>query len=308
MDFQKILDLTVDWFLSSGLRILVIIIIAIIAMTLAKMLANRILAPLKEGSRGIEAKKRADTLGAIITYVLSVAVISVAIVVILSEFGVQIGPILAAAGVVGLAVGFGAQSLVQDVISGFFILLQDEVRVGDVVNVGGKGGLVEQVNLKMVVLRDLSGNVHYIRNGLIDVVTNMTKDYSFYLFNIGVAYREKYDDVVAVVKEIDEGMRNDDDFKDDILEPIEILGLDEFGDSAITIKARIKTKPIKQWRVGREFNRRMKMAFDEKDIEIPFPHLTMYMGMDKDGSAPPMNIRMEGEEPKIPQTEEKKSA
>jgi len=203
---------------------------------------------------------------------------------ILGEFGVKIGPILAAAGIVGLAVGFGSQQLVQDIISGFFILLEDQIRVGDVVEIAGKSGLVEKVSLRMTVLRDLSGNVHFVRNGKIDFVTNMTKEYSRYVFDIGVAYREDVDAVMQVLKEIDAELRTDDAYKDDILEPLEILGVDRFADSAVVIKARTTTKPIQQWRVAREFNRRLKKRFDALGIEIPFPHLTVYPGLNRDGT------------------------
>ncbi|MFP4517765.1 MAG: mechanosensitive ion channel family protein, partial [Desulfovibrionales bacterium] len=153
-----------------------------------------------------------------------------------------------------------------------------------------------KINLRMIVLRDLSGNVHYIRNGKIDIVTNMTKDYSRYVFDIGVAYREDVDHVIEVVKAIDEEMRSDEVYGQDILEPIEILGLDKFADSAVVIRARTKTKPVRQWAVGREFNRRIKKRFDELDIEIPFPHTTLYMGQDKEGQAPAMNVKVKKEE------------
>jgi small conductance mechanosensitive channel len=146
----------------------------------------------------------------------------------------------------------------------------------------------------MIVLRDLAGNVHYVRNGKVDVVTNMTKDYSRYVFNIGVAYREDVDDVIGVIKKVDEELRADPDFKNDIIQPIEVLGLDEFGDSALIIKARTTTKPIKQWRVGREFNRRLKIAFDKQGIEIPFPHLTLYPGKDKKGDSPSLKLEVQG--------------
>ncbi|MGB2989297.1 MAG: mechanosensitive ion channel family protein, partial [Candidatus Zixiibacteriota bacterium] len=154
----------------------------------------------------------------------------------------------------------------------------------------GQGGVVEKVNLKMTILRDFSGNVHYVPNGSIDLVTNMTKEYSRYVFDIGVAYREDVDEVCQVIREVDQDLRNDPDFGGDILEPIEVFGLDQFGDSALIIKARTKTKPIKQWRVAREFNRRLKKKFDQKDIEIPFPHVTLYMGQDKQGEATPMRV------------------
>lgn len=283
----------VNWIVKSGPKIAIILVLMVIGIKLSSFVAGRFFAFMgRYRKMDDEYKKRADTLSAVIAYLISVTVIIVAALMILAELKIQIGPILAAAGIVGLAVGFGAQHLVQDVISGFFILLDDEIRVGDVVQIADRGGLVERLNLRMVVLRDVAGNVHYVRNGKIDVVTNMTKDYSRYVFNIGVAYREDVDEVIRVVKQVDEEIRSDPAFAPDILEPIEVLGLDEFTDSAVIIKARIKTKPIKQWSVGREFNRRLKKRFDEKDIEIPFPHMTLYLGRDKKGEAAPLNVQL----------------
>jgi len=297
MEINAYLETVGEWFLSSGLRILLVIVLMLIAVKAARILSTRLLTPLAKRKDDAEFQKRADTLSSVIRYVLKMAIMVIGALMIMRELGIEIGPILAAAGIVGLAVGFGAQNLVQDVISGFFILLEDQIRVGDVVNVADKGGLVEKVNLRMVILRDLAGNVHYVRNGKIDIVTNMTKDFSRYVFDIGVAYREDVDQVIEVIKEVDEDLRNDPDFKDLIIEPIEILGLDQFADSAIVIKARTTTKPIKQWSVGREFNRRLKKRFDELDIEIPFPHVTVYPGQDKKGQAPPLNLNVGSNEP-----------
>jgi small-conductance mechanosensitive channel len=294
MDMNAYLQKGVNWFLTSGLHIIFILILALIALKAAKMLSKRLLKFVVRQKEDIEFQKRTHTLGSIIRFVAAFGILLVAAMMVLKEFGVEIGPLLAAAGIVGLAVGFGAQSLVKDVISGFFILLEDQIRVGDVVQIAGKGGLVEKINLKTTILRDLAGNVHYVPNGHIDVVTNMTKDYSRYVFDIGVAYREDVDKVIEVIKEVDEELRNDPDYKDDILEPIEILGLDQFADSAVIVKARTTTMPIKQWRVGREFNRRLKKKFDERNIEIPFPHVTLYMGQDKQGQSPPLRIVKEG--------------
>jgi small conductance mechanosensitive channel len=290
MDLPIILKEMGDWAMSTGLRILLIIIVTLIAIKAVSVLSARLAELFGRKQMDEEYKKRASTLGSVIRHLLQVVVLLIAFITILGELGIEIGPILAAAGIVGLAVGFGAQSLVKDVINGFFILLEDQIRVGDVVNISGKGGLVEKVNLKMTILRDLAGNVHYIPNGSIEVVTNMTKEYSRYVFDIGVAYREDVDEVIEVIKAVDEELRNDPEFKDDIIEPIEVLGLDQFGDSALVIKARTTTRPIKQWRIGREFNRRLKKAFDERNIEIPFPHVTLYMGQDKEGSTPPPRI------------------
>jgi len=292
-NYQEYLEMATQWLLSSGLRILFIVVLTLIAVRISRFISDRIFAISKsKREKDPEFQKRLDTLSAIVRYSLVIGVLILALIMILGEFGIQVGPVLAAAGVVGLAVGFGAQSLVQDIISGFFILLEDQIRVGDVVQIADKSGLVEKVNLRMVILRDLSGNVHYVRNGQIQIVTNMTKEYGRYVFDIGVAYREDIDEVIEVIKEVDEGLRNDPDYKNDILEPIEILGLDKFDNSAIIIKARTKTIPIRQWAVGREFNRRLKKVFDEKDIEIPYPHLTLYIGQDKNGQAPPLNIMM----------------
>ena len=291
IDIMTLLDSVWGWTITSGLRVVIIVILTLIGLRLARMLSTRLVAAFVHGENQDEARKRVNTLGSLLRYVLVVSIGATATIMILGEFGIEIGPILAAAGVVGLALGFGSQQLVQDVISGFFILLDDQIRVGDVVQTAGKDGIVESVNLRVTVLRDFSGNVHYIRNGHIDIVTNMTKEYSRYVFNIGVAYREDVDEVCEVVRQVDEDLRSDPKFSPDILEPLEILGLDQFGDSAMIIKARIKTRPIKQWNIAREFNRRLKRAFDAHDIEIPFPHVTVYPGQNKDGTAPPLNVK-----------------
>lgn len=281
----------IDWAQVHGIRIVLILIFTFLLLYLAKVITKRVFKslPFKDD----EQIKRRDTLSSVFQFVFRIIIITVALIMILSELSIEIGPILAAAGILGLAVGFGAQSLVKDLISGFFILLTDQIRIGDVVEVAGKAGVVEGLNLRMVILRDLAGNVHYIPNGEITVVTNMTKGYSRYVFEVGVAYRENVDEVMTIMKQVDAELREDPEFKDDILEPLEILGLDKFGDSAIVIKARTTTKPIKQWRIGREFNRRLKIIFDEKDIEIPFPHVTLYMGKDKQNQSPPLNVTLE---------------
>lgn len=292
MNFANILLLIRGWFLTTGLKILFVVIITLIVMKAVKVISSRWSSLFLKKEKDEESKKRAKTLGSVIQKASIAVVLVIAVMTILGQLGIQIGPLLAAAGVVGLALGFAGQSLAKDVINGFFILLWDQIREGDVVQISGRAGLVEKINLKMTILRDLAGNVHFIPHSSIDVVTNMTKGYSCYVFEVGVAYREDVDEVIEVIKEVDEELREDPDFKEDILRPIEIFGLDKFGDSAIVIKARTTTKPIKQWRVGREFNRRLKKKFDERDIEIPFPHVTLYMGQDKQGEAAPMRIFM----------------
>ena len=293
MNLPAIWEQVSVWLLSTGVRILIILILALIMIRISRVVSRRVMSLFFEKKKDEEAEKRANTLSNVISKVLNIVIWIFALITMLGELNIEIGPILAAAGIVGLAVGFAGQSMVKDYLNGFYILLWDQIRVGDVVQIAGQGGFVEDINLKMTTIRDLAGNVHFIPNGIIDMVTNMTKEYSRYVYEIGVAYREDVDEVIEVIKKLDEDMRNEPEYKDIILEPIEILGLDKFGDSAIVIKARNKTKPVKQWMVGREFNRRMKKKFDELGIEIPFPHTTLYIGEDKKGESPPLHVLME---------------
>jgi len=295
MNVNNYLDAVGSWFVSSGLKVFLIVVLTIIIIKVLQILSTRFFTTVQKRKEDDEFKKRTDTLNSVVRYVISIGIVIVAVVMILGELGIQIGPIMAAAGILGLAVGFGAQSLVKDIISGFFIFLEDQIRVGDVVEIAGKSGIVEKLNLKMTILRDLSGNVHFVPNGEISVVTNMTKEYSRYVFDIGVAYREDVDEVIGIMKEVDEDLRSDPEYANDILEPLEIFGLDQFADSALVIKARTTTRPIRQWRVAREFNRRLKKKFDERNIEIPFPHVTLYMGKDKQDQSPPLSVVVERE-------------
>lgn len=286
----RFFDRSLEWMSTSGLRVLMIGLVMMVLLGVLKRAMGRF-RRLYEGTLPGPAQiKRADTLTHVVGDVARVVVLAVGSMMILSEVGVDLGPLLAAAGLGGLAIGFGGQSLVKDVISGFFILLEDSIRVGDVVEVAGVGGVVEEVKLRTITLRDLSGNVHIVPNGVIDKVKNMTKVYSYYLFEVGVAYREDVDEVMAVLIAIAEELRADPAFKDDILESLEMLGVDQFADSAVIIKCRIKTEPVKQWRVGREMNRRIKKTFDAKGIEIPFPHQTIYWGQPKQGTPPPLYV------------------
>ncbi len=236
------------------------------------------------GSR--EAGRKLQTLGPLAQTSVKLLVVLVGALLILQLVGVETGPLLAGVGIFGLAVGFAAQSLIKDIINGLFILTEGSVGAGDVVDVGGVTGVVEKVTLRSVRIRDLSGNVHFVPNSTIEHVENMTKDFSRYLLDVGVGYREDTDEVVAVMREVDESMRQDPQFRWDMLEPIEIMGVDRFEDSAVIVRARLKTRPIQQWRIGREYNRRLKKAFDERGIEIPFPHRTIYWGETKQGQLP----------------------
>ncbi len=279
------------WLLSNGLRILLVVALAWIAMRLLKMGIQRFANRYRERRPDAESGKRIDTLAAILRVIGSLAIFITAGLILLSQLGVKLGPILGVAGIGGLAVGFGAQNLVRDVISGFFILLEDQVRVGDVVQLNGQGGLVEAVTLRYIRLRDLSGTVHYFPNGTITQVSNMTKEFSFYVVDMGVAYREDTDEVARIMREVLEQMRQEEPWNKDVLEPLEILGVDKFADSAVVVKARIKTQALRQWAAGREFNRRVKKAFDEQGIEIPFPHQTIYWGEGKEGQPATLHVK-----------------
>lgn len=292
-DFPTVWNDLQVWSLTNGIRVVFIVLATIALLNLVGLLTRKIELLMERKHTDFESKKRAGTLSRVLRWVLRAGILVVAFMMLLEEFHLDIKPVLAAAGVAGVALGFGAQNLVQDFFAGFFILLENQIRVGDVVQVNDKSGLVEEITLRMIVLRDYAGNVIYVRNGKIDIVTNMTKDYSRYVFNVNVSYREDVDEVIQTLKAIDEELRNDPEFKDDILAPLEVAGLDSFGDSAVVIKARTMTKPIQQWRIGREFNRRMKKKFDELNIEIPFPHQTVYFGKDKQGGSPPLNVQME---------------
>ncbi len=282
------LSLAGDWALEVFPRIIAILVVSLIGMRLLSITVARtkkIMARQVEKNPHIdtaEGEKRVETLSGIIHSLLKVTLLAIVFMLILRAIGIDIGPLLAGAGVMGLAISFGARELVADFISGFFLLLENHVRAGDVAIVNGTGGLVERVGLRTIVLRDVSGVVHVFQNGKISSLSNMTKEWSAMVFNIGVAYKEDVDHVMKVMQEVGDELSNDPEWRDNIIDTIEINGLDDFADSALVIRARYRTKPIMQWSVGREYRRRLKKKFDELDIEIPFPHQTIYWGSEID--------------------------
>jgi small conductance mechanosensitive channel len=284
-------------FVLSLIRVIAILIAATIAAKISsrfvRVLRTRIVDMMKR-HRGDEPtfslEKRAATIGGIIRKTIGLVVWAVAVVMALKEIGFDIAPILAGAGVIGLAVGFGAQNLVRDVITGLFMLMENQISVNDIAIINGTGGLVEQVNLRTTVLRGLDGTVHVFPNGAITSLSNMTHEFSYYVFDVGVAYKEDTDRVVGVLKELSEQIRQEEEFRPLILEPLDVLGVDQFGDSAVVIKVRLKTVPSKQWQVGREMNRRIKKRFDEEGIEIPFPHHSLYFGE----ASMPFKLQLDG--------------
>ncbi|MGV8091681.1 MAG: mechanosensitive ion channel family protein [Mangrovibacterium sp.] len=283
---ERWLKILADWTVNELPSIILLIILLTVSLRLITFFINRMRKLLQKRTLAhpdgpdMEAEKRLHTLMGILKKGSFVVIWLVFIMIFLKKFNIDIAPILAGAGIIGLAVGFGAQELVRDFISGFFILLENQIRMGDVVILNGTAGVVEDIQLRTVTLRDQSGTVHVFQNGKINTIANMTKGWSAMVFDIGVAYKEDLTKVMKVMKEVAEELRADEDFKQKILDPMEIYGLDNFGNSALIVKGRIKTKPGDQWTIGREYRKRLKEAFDKNHIEIPFPHQTIYWGED----------------------------
>jgi moderate conductance mechanosensitive channel len=267
--------------LPQAMKIVLVIFMAIIAYRLTRVLIGRLLQreideedPLVRRLR----EQRAQTLASLLGNVAAVAVFVVATLTILDILLDNIGPILASFGILGLAFSFGAQSLVKDVISGTFMLMEGQFGVGDVVKVSDVSGLVEKITLRTTVLRDIEGAVHIVPNGEITRVTNMTKAWSRALLHISVAYKEDVDHVIAVLRDVLGEFAVDPEWAALLLEEPVVPGVESFSDSAVVIRVMAKTLPLKQWDVARELRRRIKKRFDQEGIEIPFPHVTFYWG------------------------------
>jgi small-conductance mechanosensitive channel len=266
------------WLKTSGLKSILIVVGALVLMRILFTLIRRIEKLADDGDPNFVSlqEKRAATLSSLLRQITGILIGFIALMMLLREFRIDIAPIIAGAGIIGLAVGFGAQSLVKDVISGFFILLENQFDVGDVIAGAGVSGAVERIGLRFTQLRDLEGRVHFIPNGEFRVVSNLTRGWSRAVIDIGVAYNEDVDRVQNVLKEVAEELRADPGFQHLILEPLEVLGVETFGDSAVTVRLLFKTLPGKQWPVAREFRKRVKHRFDEVGIEIPFPQRVVH--------------------------------
>jgi len=273
------------WAFESGLRIILVGVLAYALVRGIGLLVQRFEheVNLGTGLDALERAKRAKTLGSLVRNVASSLIVGIAILMILRELGIDIAPVLAGAGILGLAVGFGAQTLVRDIISGFFLILEDQLRVGDVAAINGQGGLVEEISLRTITLRDFDGTVHIFPNGGITSLANRSKDFSFYVIDVGIAYGEDPERVIAVLNEVGAALKADDRFGPNILAPLEVVGVDAFADSAVVIKMRIKTMPLKQWEIGRELRRRILKAFAAHGIEIPFPQRVVSMQSERSG-------------------------
>jgi small conductance mechanosensitive channel len=262
------------WLKTSGLRLLVIAIGSFLLIRLLRAVAERIPNLMAAGGEpGItEREKRARTAASLIRTVGTTLVVIVAVMMAFREIGLDITPLIAGAGVAGLAIGFGAQSLIKDIVAGFFILLDDQFHVGDVIQAAGVSGQVEQMTLRMTIIRDLQGTVHFIPNGEIKVVSNLTKEWSRAVLEIGVSYEEDVDRVIALLSEIGRSLAEDESFGKLVLEPPQVLGVEALTDSQVTIRMLTKTVPFKQWEVARELRRRIKTRFDREGIRTPYPH------------------------------------
>ncbi len=271
-------------FLEKALMSVAIIFIGLFLFLLMRLGLKKLenLLTRKDAIRETEMILRMKTLSKLFNWLGSIIIACVIVYMVLENHGLNVAPLLAGAGIIGLAFGFGGQYLIRDLINGLFILIEGQYRINDVIKIGEYGGLVEDINLRITTLRDLHGRVIIIPNGEIKTVVNFTREYAQALLDIGVAYKENVDRVMDIIKEIGKEMRADKHFGRLILGDVEMLGVDDFADSAVIIKFRMKTLPIKQWEVMREFRRRLKNRFDELNIEIPFPHRTLYWGTGED--------------------------
>ena len=269
----------------SILRVLMIVILAVVAQRVASRLLRLFRVRITGRLAGHADIRRVETVTRVLRYVATAVITLIGGMLVLSELGVSIAPILGAAGVVGLAIGFGAQSLVKDYFAGFFLLLENQIARGDVVQVADKSGLVEDITLRYVRLRDYSGDVHYVPNGLITTVTNLSREYSCAVMDIGVGYREDLGKVFATILDTAQAMQQDPDFGSRILEPLELAGIENWADSAVIVRCRFKVRTLEQWNVRREFLRRLKTAFDARGIEIPYPQVTFHAAADRGAAA-----------------------
>ena len=275
----KLTELIIPWLLSHGIKILFITIGTYILNRFLKHTIEKIVrtAVVSDKYLSKEAEeKREDTLIRIFTWSSRIIILFIATLMILQEFGIPIGPILAGAGIIGIAVGFGGQYFIKDIISGFFFILENQYRVGDVVNFDGTGGLVEDISLRMTTLRDLDGTVYHIPHGEIKKVANLSKDFARINLNIGIAYAANLDHVIKIVNKVGDELSQDPQWKEFIIKPPQFLRVDDFADSSVVIKILGETLPLKQWEVTGELRKRIKIAFDNEGIEIPFPQRVVH--------------------------------
>ncbi|HEX21091.1 MAG TPA: mechanosensitive ion channel family protein [Actinobacteria bacterium] len=276
---EKIFFIGNAWLWSRGIKIVLILVATIIVNHISLAAITKVVRSLVVADRYLSVEsetKRENTLIRVFGGVLKVTIWSAAAMMILTEFGIAIGPLLTAAGIVGVAVGFGSQYLIRDLISGLFIILENQYRVGDVIKIDETSGVVEDISLRATVLRDLDGTAHYIANGEIKKASNMSKDYARVNLNIGVAYNTDLEKVIKVINDVGVDMAEDPDWCDAIEEAPRFIRVEDFADSAVIIKILGRTQPLKQWDVTGELRKRIKIAFDKAGIEIPFPQRVVH--------------------------------
>lgn len=272
----------IEWILSHGIRIAIVLVLGLAGFLVTKRavprLIRRTIVLRMKDKPETTVEKRGKTISYVITNTIGVVIGVIVLFTILAQLGVNIAPALASLGIVGLAVSFGAQGLIKDIINGLFILMENQYGIGDVVKVADITGLVEEVNLRRTVLRDLDGAVHYIPNSEIGVASNFTKEYSRVNMNVAVGYGEDIDHVIAVINRVCEQMVEQPEWQEKIIKTPQVLRVDALGDSGVDIKILGDTRPSMQWAVMGELRRRIKIAFDKEGIEIPWPHMKVYFG------------------------------
>ena len=282
---KKWTESIIPWLLDHGIKI---VFIAVAAWLVTNILSRIIIRTVRvavvadENTSKEGEKKREDTLIRIFNGALRIVILILAIMMILQEVGLKIGPLIAGAGIIGLAVGFGGQYLIRDIISGFFLILENQYRIGDSIDINGTGGLVEDISLRKTTLRDMNGTVHHIPHGEIKIVSNLSKSYARVNLNIGISYKSDLEHAISVINRTGMELAEDPLFRDSVISPPQFLRVNDFADSAVVLKILGDTKPLKQWEITGELRKRLKIAFDREGIEIPFPQRVIHQVKTRD--------------------------
>jgi len=279
MNLQNIFEVIKDWVLGSGSQIVILLTVGLIIYKFIKPLIAKVIRRVVTSDPSLSAEeevRREDTLIQIMSGTIKISTVVFVFLMILSEFGIDIAPLIAGAGVIGLAFGFGGQYLVKDVITGLFIILENQYRVGDVVKIAGIAGLVEDISLRVTILRDLDGTVHHIPHGDVTTVSNMAKGFARVNMNIGISYNADVDKVKEIINRVGNELAEDPEFKEKIIDTPKYVRIDSFDDSSVSLKILGETKPLAQWEIAGELRIRLKRAFDKEGIEIPFPQMVIH--------------------------------
>ena len=269
----------VEW-TTLGIKFVLILVLAAVVLKVVKVFIGRVGKRLQAKAATRGERKRIETLMRVFKYVANIVIMIMGVLAALNTIGISIAPMLAAAGVVGIAVGFGAQSLVKDYFTGIVLLIENQIRVGDVVTLDNRTGTVEEVTLRYVRLRDAEGNVHFVPNGVVSSVTNMSMGFSYAIIDVGIAYKENVQRAMALMDEVGQSMLNEEPWKNQLMGEFMVMGVQMLGDSSVVIRCRFKTVGGEQWAIRREYFRRIKLVFDREQVEIPFPQMTLHKAAD----------------------------